>query len=189
MTIVVVTTIFVLVTAQRLTAKRQSAKRPPAARTSSPSRRAPQPHLEEQVFVGLWRTADALTRGPEALLKTAGLSGTQYNVLRILRGAGAAGLACREVGCRLISRDPDITRLLDRLETRGLITRTREQKDRRVVKTFITDKGLQILAKLDAPVQEMHRRQLRHLPPAKLRQLSRLLEMARTPEEAPHQHG
>ena len=172
-----------------VTARRQSAKRPPAARPSSASRRAPQSHLEEQVFLALWRTADALTRGPEALLKTAGLSGTQYNVLRILRGAGAAGLACREVGCRLISRDPDITRLLDRLETRGLITRTREQKDRRVVKTFITDKGLQILAKLDAPVQELHRRQLRHLPPAKLRQLSRLLELARTPEEAPHPHG
>ena len=189
MTIVVVTTIFELVTAKSLTAKRRTAKRPPAARPSSPGRRAPQPHLEEQVFVGLWRTADALTRGPEALLKTAGLSGTQYNVLRILRGAGATGLACREVGCRLISRDPDITRLLDRLERRGLITRTREQKDRRVVKAFITDKGLQILAKLDAPVQEMHRRQLRHLPPAKLRQLSRLLELARTPEEAPHPRG
>ena len=189
LTIVVVTTIFKLVTAKSLTAKRQSAKSPPDARPSPPSRRAPQPHLQEQVFVALWRTADALTRGPEALLKTAGLSGTQYNVLRILRGAGAAGLACREVGCRLISRDPDITRLLDRLERRGLITRTREQKDRRVVKTFITGKGLQILAKLDAPVREMHRRQLRHLPPAKLRQLLRLLELARTPEEAPYPHG
>ena len=72
-------------------------------------------HLEEQVFVGLLRTADALSRGSDALLKPSGLSATQYNVLRILRGAGAEGLACREVGCRMISRDPDITRLLDRL--------------------------------------------------------------------------
>src|SRR5580700_2658326 len=129
-------------------------------------KRATEAALEARVFVTLMRTADALARGAEALLKPYGLSGTQYNVLRILRGAGPAGLACREVGCRLISRDPDITRLLDRLERRGLITRTREQKDRRVVKTFITGKGLQILAKLDAPVREMHRRQLRHLPPA-----------------------
>jgi MarR family transcriptional regulator, organic hydroperoxide resistance regulator len=189
LTIVVETTIVTDVPAKRHTARRQPAKRAPTKRPSSAARRAPEPHLPEQVFLALWRTADALTRRPEALLKSVGLSGTQYNVLRILRGAGAAGLACREVGCRLISRDPDITRLLDRLETRGLITRTREQKDRRVVKTYITGKGLQILAKLDAPVQEMHRRQLRHLPPAKLRQLSRLLELARTPQEAPRPRG
>ncbi len=134
------------------------------------------------------RAADALIRTGEALFKPAGLSGTQYNVLRILRGAGAAGLACREVGCRMISRDPDITRLLDRLEARGLISRAREQKDRRVVKTYITEKGLQVLAGLDAPVRELHRRQLRRLPQAELRRLARLLELARTPDEAPDPH-
>ncbi len=97
----------------------------------------PQAALEARVFVSLMRTADALARGAEALLKPFNLSGTQYNILRILRGAGEKGLACREVGCRLISRDPDITRLLDRMESRGLIARAREAQDRRVVKTRI----------------------------------------------------
>ena len=101
-------------------------------------KRAPQPDLEERVFVSLLRTADALSRGAEALLKPFNLSGTQYNALRILRGAGEEGLACREVGERLISRDPDITRLLDRMESRGWIARAREAQDRRVVKTRIT---------------------------------------------------
>jgi len=147
--------------------------------------RRPQTCLEEQVFVNLLRTADALARGGEALLKPTGLSATQYNVLRILRGAGTEGLACREVGCRLISRDPDITRLLDRMESRGLIARAREEEDRRVVKTRITAEGFRVLGELDAPVQELHRRQLHHLPAKELRQLSRLLERARTQVQAP----
>src|ERR1700674_5967306 len=97
--------------------------------------------LEAHVFVSLLRTADALARGAEALLKPYSLSATQYNILRILRGAGEKGLACREVGCRLISRDPDITRLLDRMESRGWIARARAGKDRRVVKTGVTPDG------------------------------------------------
>jgi DNA-binding MarR family transcriptional regulator len=145
--------------------------------------RAPQTPLEAQVFVNLLRTADALARGAEALLKPAGLSGAQYNVLRILRGAGTEGLACREVGCRLISRDPDITRLMDRLESRGLIARARGEEDRRVVKTRITAEGLRVLGGLDAPVEKLHRRQLHHLPPRELRQLSRLLEQVRAQSE------
>jgi DNA-binding MarR family transcriptional regulator len=147
--------------------------------------RAPETPLEAQVFVSLLRTADALARGAEALLKPSGLSATQYNVLRILRGAGAEGLACREVGGRMISRDPDITRLLDRMETRGLIARARGDEDRRVVRTRITAEGLRVLGELDAHVQELHRRQLRHLPAKELRQLSRLLERARTQAETP----
>lgn len=141
--------------------------------------RAPETPLEAQVFVSLLRTADALARGGEALLKPSGLSATQYNVLRILRGAGAEGLACREVGCRMISRDPDITRLLDRMESRGLILRARGDKDRRVVRTRITAEGLRVLRELDAPVQELHRRQLHHIPANELRRLLRLLERAR----------
>lgn len=137
------------------------------------------PGLEAEVFVAVLRTADALSRGAEALLRPAGLSGTQYNVLRILNGAGDRGLACRELGDRLISRDPDITRLLDRMESRGWIARTREQQDRRVVKTRITDQGQRILAELDAPVRDLHRRQLHHIPQKQLRQLSLLLELAR----------
>src|SRR5690242_4933987 len=81
--------------------------------------------LEAEVFVSLLRTADALTRDAETLLKRTGLSSTQYNVLRILCGAGSEGLACREIVGKMISRDPDITRLLDRMESRGLIARSR----------------------------------------------------------------
>jgi DNA-binding MarR family transcriptional regulator len=158
----------------------------PSKRQTVKRTRAPETRLEAQVFVSLLRTADALARGAEALLKPSGLSATQYNVLRILRGAGAEGLACREVGCRLISRDPDITRLLDRMESRGLILRARGEKDRRVVRTRITTEGLRILGELDAPVQELHRRQLHHLPAKELRKLSRLLEQARALVEAPH---
>ncbi len=143
------------------------------------TRRAKEVALEAQVFVSLMRTADALSRGAEALLKPYSLSGTQYNVLRILRGAGDEGLACREVGGRLISRDPDMTRLLDRMESRGLIARAREAQDRRVVKTRITEEGLRLLEELDQPVHQLHRRQFRHLPVRQLRQLSKLLERAR----------
>jgi DNA-binding MarR family transcriptional regulator len=155
----------------------------PQKRNATKKTRTPQMHLEAQVFVSLLRTADALARGAEALLKPTGLSATQYNVLRILRGAGTEGLACREVGCRMISRDPDITRLLDRMESRGLIVRARGEQDRRVVKTRITAEGLRTLEELDAPVQELHRRQLRHLPVKELRQLSRLLDRARLQAE------
>jgi DNA-binding MarR family transcriptional regulator len=153
-------------------------------RTSAAGTPERETSLEAQVFVSLLRTADALARGAEALLKPTGLSSTQYNVLRILRGAGSEGLACSEVGCRMISRDPDITRLLDRMESRGLIARTRGKQDRRVVKTRITAEGLRLLEKLDEPVRELHRRQLHHLPAGKLRQLSRLLEQVRSKGES-----
>jgi DNA-binding MarR family transcriptional regulator len=146
-------------------------------RTAKPKRPAA-PGLEAQVFVALLRAADAFSRVAEALLKPHNLSGTQYNILRILRGAGENGLACREIGGRLISRDPDMTRLLDRMESRGLIVRAREASDRRVVKTRITAEGLRLLAELDQPVQDCHRRQLGHLPAKDLRQLFDLLKRA-----------
>jgi DNA-binding MarR family transcriptional regulator len=154
-----------------------------AKRQNNGTAREQKPTLEAQVFVELVRTAESLSRGAEALLKPTGLSGTQYNVLRILRGAGPDGLLCREIGCRMISRDPDITRLLDRMESRGLISRARGEEDRRVVKTRITPEGLRVLEELDAPVQELHLRQLRHLPVAELRRLSRLLERVRSKAE------
>lgn len=154
-------------------------------RATRPYRETP-PNPEAQVFVSLMRAADALSRGAEALLKPHSLSGTQYNILRILRGAGPAGLACREVGCRLISRDPDITRLLDRMEARGLIARAREARDRRVVKTRITEAGLLLLAELDQPVRALHRRQFRSLTAKQLRQLSVLLDRAFQQGEETH---
>lgn len=139
--------------------------------------------LPARVFVNLLRAADLLSRDAEALLKPFKLSGTQYNILRILRGAGPAGLACREIGCRLISRDPDITRLLDRMESRGLIARARETQDRRVVKARIAEEGLRLLAELDQPVREVHRRQFRRFPAKELRTLLDLLDCIREQAE------
>src|SRR5271154_3320404 len=135
-------------------------------------------HPEETAFLDLLRATDLLSRGPVALLKQEDLSMTQYNVLRILRGA-PEGLACGEIANRMITRDPDITRLLDRLEKRGLISRTRETKDRRVVTARITPQGLKLLARLDEPVQETHRKQLGHLGGARLKELQDLLVEAR----------
>lgn len=133
---------------------------------------------EQAVFLDLLRTSDLLTRGIAEVLKPADLSLTQYNVLRILRGS-REGLACGEMAKRMITRDPDITRLLDRLEKRGLIARERGTRDRRRVLTQITNDGLEVLAKLDKPVEEVHRRQLGHLGRERLRRLSELLAAAR----------
>jgi len=135
--------------------------------------------VQDRIFVALLRTADALSQEAEQVLKAAGLTGTQYNVLRILRGAEPEGLPCRGIGDRMISHDPDMTRLLDRMEKRGLITRERQIDDRRVVKTRITPQALSLLKTLDQPVHELHKRQFRHMPAARLRILNRLLEEVR----------
>ena len=135
--------------------------------------------LEETTFIELVRTADLLSRGMVQLLKTEDISSTQYNVLRILRGA-PEGLACGEIADRMITRDPDITRLLDRLEKRQLISRCRETKDRRTVMTRITPEGLKLLGRLDEPVQMAHRKQLGHLGHDRLRVLGELLTLSRT---------
>lgn len=134
--------------------------------------------LEEDAFVSLQRTADLLARKGEKVLGSADVSPTQYNVLRILRGS-PDGLPCREVASRMITRDPDVTRLLDRLEKRGLISRRRETKDRRVVLARITPEGLNLLSGLDEPVLEMHRKQLGHMGRERLRGLIEVLEIAR----------
>jgi DNA-binding MarR family transcriptional regulator len=138
------------------------------------------PHVsrEEVVFLELSRTHDMLSRPFAALMKGENLSPAQYNVLRILRGA-SEGLACGELGSRMITRDPDITRLLDRLEKRDLISRCRETKDRRMVMTRITPEGLKILARLDEPIQQTHHQQLGHLGKQRLRKLMDLLKQAR----------
>ena len=139
----------------------------------------PKSSPEETAFLDLLRTCDLLSRSPAQVLKSEDLSATQYNVLRILRGS-PDGLPCGEIGCRMITRDPDITRLLDRLEKRGLILRWRENRDRRVVKARISPEGLKLLARLDEPVQVAHRKQLGHLGKERLRALSDLLAAART---------
>jgi DNA-binding MarR family transcriptional regulator len=135
--------------------------------------------LENRVFVALLQAADTLGQEAEQLLKAAGLTGAQYNVLRILRGAAPEGLPCRGIGDRMISHDPDMTRLLDRLEKRGLITRERQTDDRRVVKTRITPQALSLLKTMDQPVRELHKRQFRHMSHTRLKVLSDLLEEVR----------
>src|SRR6202042_3480209 len=121
-------------------------------KTTQPENDRRHPCPEEAAFLDLLRTTDMLSRGLIAVLKTEDLSATQYNVLRILRGA-PEGLPCGEVANRMITKDPDITRLLDRLEKRGLISRSREAKDRRTVTARITPAGLKLLGGLDEPVQ------------------------------------
>ena len=125
------------------------------------------------------RTTDMLSRGLVHILKAEDLSSTQYNVLRILRGA-PEGLPCGEIASRMITRDPDITRLLDRLEKRGLISRCRETKDRRMVMARIAPQGLKLLSRLDEPIQQGHRKQLGHLGRDRLRALVDLLQAARS---------
>jgi len=136
-------------------------------------------NLEEEAFVALLRTADRLQGHAAEMFKQHGLSPTQYNALRILRGAGPEGLACSEVGKRMINRDPDITRLLNRLERRGLIQRNRGQKDRRVIKARIIAAGLALLKSLNREVEQFHRKILGHLGERRLQALVRLLEQAR----------
>jgi len=133
---------------------------------------------EEAAFLELARTTDMLSRGLVRILKTEDLSPTQYNVLRILRGT-PEGLPCGEIAARMITRDPDVTRLLDRLEKRSLISRCRETEDRRMVMARITPDGLKVLARLDEPVVEAHRRQMGHLGKDRLQALCELLRSAR----------
>jgi DNA-binding MarR family transcriptional regulator len=144
--------------------------------------KAPFSSVEQEVYLNLLKTGDAVSQRVETLLRASGLSGTQYNVLRILRGAGSQGLTCGETGERMVTHDPDITRLLDRLEKRKLITRARGTRDRRVVTTRITPEGLRLLRSLDEPVAELHRSLFKHMPKQDLRKLSSLLEKVRSPE-------
>lgn len=133
-------------------------------------------HVEDQLFIAILKTADLLAQQAEQVIKAAGLTPAQYNVLRILRGAEPQGLPCRALGDRMISRDPDMTRLLDRLEKQGYITRERQKDDRRVIKTRITAGGLKQLKKLDQPVHQVHQGQFRHMSVARLKQLGELLQ-------------
>ena len=132
--------------------------------------------IEHEAAVALQRLASRHASEVAELLRPSGISAAQYNVLRILRGAGDAGRSCGEIGERLITKDPDITRLIDRLTRQGLAERGRGEVDRRVVMTRITAQGLELLASLDEPVAELHRRQFRALDQDGLRQLIALID-------------
>jgi DNA-binding MarR family transcriptional regulator len=135
--------------------------------------------LEEEVVLNLARTAEHVSAQIAGVLKRSDLTLTQYNALRILRGAGGEGLTCGEIGERMVTRDSDITRLLDRLEKRGLITRERPETNRRIVITRITGEGLSLLAELDVTVQEVNRAAAGHLSRTRLETLNELLEELR----------
>jgi DNA-binding MarR family transcriptional regulator len=142
------------------------------SRTQAQRRSLP---AEDRAFIALQKAADKLALQAEQLLKSKGLTGAQYNVLRILRGAEPQGLACSSIAERMISHDPDMTRLLDRMEKRHLITRQRQSDDRRVVKTRITSGGLEVLKRLDPTVRELHKRQFAHMAAGRVRTLADLL--------------
>ncbi len=136
------------------------------------------PH--EEAWLSIQRTAAVLEHSFETWLKPSGITATQYNVLRILRGAGPGGLCRSEIGERMVRRVPDVTRLLDRLEEQGLIGRARGGSDRRYVTTTITRPGLRLLAELDAAVDEFQARELGHVSEERLRALIDFLAEVRT---------
>jgi len=139
-------------------------------------------NLEAEVYLNLLRTTENLSTKANALLRQFGLSQSQYNVLRILRGAGEQGLCGRDIVERMVTRDSDMTRLLDGLEKKILVRRTRSVEDRRIIMANITKSGLRLLTKMDKPMGSVHKTQLRHFSQAKLTRLNRLLEEARQGE-------
>ena len=137
--------------------------------------------LHEEAKLNLVRTTNLLVDAFERMLKPYGITGTQYNVLRILRGAEPAGLCRNEVSQRLLNRMPDATRLLDRMEEAGLVTRERGAEDRRLVTTQITKKGRELVDSLDAVVERQHQKDLGHLTEEQLQALIDILTQIRNP--------
>ncbi len=151
-------------------------------KTQNKSRRSHDKRLEklaQHVYLSLFRTHEALLFEFKVLLKEQGLSEPQYNVLRILRAIGKP-LQVYQVAERMLTRQPDITRLFDRLVREKLVERTRCEDDRRVVWVTLTTKGSELVKELDRPVMALHRKQLAHLGVRKLRLLNDLLEEARS---------
>ena len=136
---------------------------------------------EQEVAINLLRTTDFLSREGHALFERHGISGQQYNVLRILRGHRETGLPCQKIVAQMITQMPDITRLVDRLEASGFVRRERTEQDRRLVIVHITALGMDLLAELDQPILDLHRGQMKHMTRAELAELSRLLEKLRRP--------
>lgn len=138
---------------------------------------------EQEAYLNLWRTYDLLRAIEDELFATFGLSAQQYNALRLLRGEHPGTLPTLMLASRLVTQAPDITRLLDKLEERGLIERQRLASNRRVVQVGITAAGLSLLKGMDDPVRQCGRKQLGHLPAADLTRLTEILRAAREPHE------
>ena len=138
--------------------------------------------LYQEAFLNIARTEAVLGDALDRVLAPHELSATQYNVLRMLRGAGPDGLCRNEIRDRLITRMPDVTRLLDRMEDAGLISRVRSEEDRRLVHTQLTKKGFALVEKLDDAIAAEHKRQLGHLSREQLKTLIELLTLARQSE-------
>jgi DNA-binding MarR family transcriptional regulator len=141
--------------------------------------------LEQKAYLSLWRTYDRLWAVENELFSQWELTAQQYNILRLLLASFPRPVPTLSLVSRLISRAPDVTRMLDRLETRGLISRERSSEDRRTIFIAITEKGKRLLKAIARPLQQCHRQQLGHLSEAQLRTLVELLDMARHPHELP----
>jgi DNA-binding MarR family transcriptional regulator len=139
--------------------------------------------LEQEAFLGLWRTYDRLRMLEDELFARYALTAQQYNALRLLRRDHPAPVRTLDLAARLVGRAPDITRLLDKLEQRGLVCRDRPADNRRVVRVGITAAGLALLDELKTPVRDCHIRQVGHLPRKDLEMLVALLRAARMPHE------
>lgn len=139
--------------------------------------------LEQEAYLSLWRTYDRLRGLEDEFFRPYDLTPQQYNVLRLLQAQHPALLPTLDVANRLVSRAPDITRMLDKLEQRGLVTRARSESDRRTVLVGITPAGVLLLSEMHEPLRACHEQQLGHLPPESLRQLIELLRQVRGPHE------
>ena len=135
--------------------------------------------VEEEALLNLARTHEFVQQRLAAFFKPFGLTATQYNILRILRGAGERGISCSEAAARMVTADTDVTRLLDRLEARGLIARERSRQDRRVVNSRITGEGLGLLRTIDKPLAAALKSMAAPAGSESLRQLIETLEAIR----------
>lgn len=149
------------------------------------AQRQPFSSIEEEALLNLMRTSDALQRAFHLKTRDWGVTSTQYNVLRILRGAQPDGLTCAAIGARMITAEPDITRLLRRLKALKLIRQRRDRHDRRAVWTQISEAGLELLAAMEPDVQKLPIELVGHMGHEELAELIRLLELAR---KAPGEH-
>jgi DNA-binding MarR family transcriptional regulator len=155
----------------------------PAAARQPRSASARFDSLEQEAYLNLWRTYDRLRAFEDEVFAAFGLTAQQYNALRLLKAARPEPVPTLAIADRMVSRAPDITRMIDRLEQSGWATRERSSQDRRTVLVGITPAGLELLDKIAGPLRECHERQLGHVPAASLKQLIELLHTAREPHE------